>query len=83
MTEPGWEEIHGFSSPGEYERFLEYIQEQIRTGRVQEIPIDPSYGPVLLFGGRWLRHSSSGEVWRLIPPDPPFYGVWEPVRGAS
>jgi hypothetical protein len=50
-----WEEIQGFRTPGEYQRFVEYIESQTRGGTAR-------------------------EVWRLIPPDPPFTGLWEPVR---
>jgi hypothetical protein len=77
MSRSGWEEIHGFSTPEEYRRFVEYIQRQVALGQAEEVPVDPSYGPGELFGGRWFRDLESGEVWRLIPPDPPFYGVWE------
>jgi hypothetical protein len=76
----GREEIHGFSTRGEYQRFVEYIERQVAAGQAEEISVDPSYGPGELFGGRWFRDGSSGEVWRLVPPDPPFYGLWEPVR---
>lgn len=80
MSQSGWEEIHGFCTRDEYQRFVEYIQRQVTLGQAEEVPVDPSYGPGELFGGRWFRNLESGEVWRLIPPDPPFYGVWEAVR---
>jgi hypothetical protein len=32
-----WEEIHGFSSPGEYRRFVQYIEEQAKRGRYVQI----------------------------------------------
>jgi len=77
-----WYEIQGFVSPGEYERFVEYLQEQVSSGKAEEVPADPSYGPGELFGGRWYRSLATGEVWRLVPPDPPFTGLWERVRAA-
>jgi hypothetical protein len=80
VSQSGWEEIHGFATPGEYQRFVEYIHRQVASGEARELPVDPTYGPGQLFGGRWFQDVASGEVWRLVPPDPPFYGVWEPVR---
>jgi hypothetical protein len=80
MSRSGWEEIHAFSTPGEYRRFVEYIQRQVALGQAEEVPVDPSYDPGERSGGRCFRDLGSGEVWRLIPPDPPFYGVWGEVR---
>jgi hypothetical protein len=75
-----WEEIHGFSSPGEFDRFIIYIENQVKVGLANEIEPDPDYGKGELYGGRWFQEKGSGEVWRLINPDPPFKGVWEKVR---
>lgn len=75
----GWEEIHGFSSLGEYKRFTSYIEQQIVDGLSRELPADPLYGKGMIYGGRWFQDVDTGEVWRLIPPDIPFRGLWEPV----
>jgi hypothetical protein len=75
----GWEEIHGFSSPGEYARFLNYIEQLLVRGEAEELGADPSYGKGLIFGGRWFKDVDFGQVWRLVPPDLPFMGLWEPV----
>lgn len=75
-----WEEIRGFVSPGEFDRFVQYLERQIAAGVAREVDCEPDYGPGQLFGGRWFRDLESGEVWRLVPPDPPFTGVWERVR---
>lgn len=74
-----WEEIHGFVSPGEYERFVIYIEEQVAGGIAEEIKPDPHYGKGEIYGGRWFRDTRSREVWRLVPPDIPFKGLWEPI----
>jgi len=77
---PGeWEEIDGFSSPGEYARFVEYIEQQVAHTYAEELEVDPSYGKGMIYGGRWFKDVDSGQVWRLVPPDFPFRGVWEPV----
>ena len=74
------EEIHGFASLGEYDRFVRYIGGLVKTGHVREIDPDPEYGYGEIYGGKWYDHIYSDEVWRLVPPDIPFKGLWEPVR---
>jgi hypothetical protein len=75
-----WEEIHGFQSPTEYNRFIEYLEDQVQSGFSEEMMPDPAYGRGEIYGGRWFRDKESKEIWRLVPPDPPFTGLWEPVR---
>lgn len=74
-------EIHGFCSPWEYIRFVQYIEVQVRAGHIIEIEPDSEYGYREVYGGRWFKVIGSGEVWRLIEPDFPFKGLWEPVQG--
>lgn len=75
-----WEEIHGFSSLGEYKRFLEYIDGLVKADHAREIEPDSDYGRGEIYGGRWFEDIETGEIWRLVPPDIPFKGLWEPVR---
>lgn len=75
-----WEEIHGFASPGEHERFVHYIEQQVAAGLACELPADPLYSKGMIYGGRWFQDIDSGAVWRLIAPDFPFRGLWEPVE---
>lgn len=79
MSENSWHEIHGFDSPAEYSRFVDYLERQVSIGVSAEVPVDPEYGAGQIFGGRWFRHNESGEVWRLVEPDFPFRGLWERV----
>jgi hypothetical protein len=74
-----WEEIHGFTSLGEYDRFVKYIHDQVASGHAEEVEVDDDYGRGEIYGGRWFKDIETGEVWRLVPPDPPFRGLWEPV----
>ena len=74
-----WEEIHGFSSLGEFRRFEAYIEKQVSDREAEELEPDPEYGKGEIFGGRWFRDVESGQVWRLLEPDFPFKGLWEPV----
>lgn len=74
-----WEKISGFTSPGEYARFVVYIEQQVANSVVQELPADaPS----------WQGHDvwrtlvwdvETDGVRRLVQPDPPFLGLWEPM----
>lgn len=75
-----WEPIRSFVSPGEFDRFVGYLREQVASGKAAEVAADPSYGPGEIYGGKWYRSLATGEVWRLVPPDPPFTGLWERVR---
>ena len=83
MIKVVWEEIHGFASLGEYRRFVQYIEMQKEAGLVKEIEADPKYGEGMIYGGRWFQGVESGEVWRLVEPDIPFKGLWEPVKVRS
>jgi hypothetical protein len=74
-----WDEIHGFASPEEYDRFVKYIEDQVSAGAVHERAVDPHYGKGMIFGGRWFEDIETREVWRLVAPDFPFRGMWEPV----
>jgi hypothetical protein len=75
-----WEEIHGFQSPAEYRRFIQYIEGQVQAGHAIELsPLD-DHQKGLISGGRWFQDTESSEIWRLIPPDFPFRGVWESVE---
>lgn len=74
-----WEEIHGFTSPGEYNRFVQYVEGQVANGAAKELPADPLYGKGMIYGGRWFQYLETDEIWRLVAPDPPFRGLWEPV----
>ena len=75
-----WEQIHGFSSPGEYRRFVSFIEVQVSQGQADEVPVELGYGAGEIYGGRWFRDRDSGQVWRLVAPDFPFRGLWEPVK---
>lgn len=74
-----WEEIHGFVSPGEYKRFVQYIEAQVADGIVKELSVNPKCGKGMIYGGRWFEDLSTGAIWRLVPPDVPFRGLWEPI----
>jgi hypothetical protein len=74
-----WEEIDGFNSPGEYRRFCTHIEKQVASGDALERAVDPNYGKGMIFGGRWFEDRGTKQIWRLVPPDFLFRGLWEKV----
>jgi hypothetical protein len=75
--------IHGYTSPGEFERFVKFIEQQAVAGHVIELPPDPAYGKRCIYGGRWFLDIENAETWCLVPPDFPFGGLWEPIAKAD
>ncbi|MGN6611683.1 MAG: hypothetical protein ACTHLJ_07885 [Angustibacter sp.] len=71
----GWDEIEGFTSPGEFQRFLLWVQSALDEGALAEIPVQARYGPSAMFEERWFE-APSGQRWRLVAPEPPFLGVF-------
>ena len=43
-----------------------------------KIPVGSPYANIGLQED-WYKHKLSGEIWRLVEPDPPFRGIWERV----
>jgi hypothetical protein len=79
MTECPWERISKFSSPDEYDRFVAWIDGAVSTGDAIEEAVAKRYAGDNL-NERWFRHPGTGVIWRLVAPDAPFYGVFEPVN---
>jgi len=77
-----WDEIHGFRSLDEYERFRDWLDQMIERGRAREIEVGERYGSPY-FEERWVRQEWTGAVWRLVGPEPPFRGVFLPVRESA
>lgn len=76
-----WKEIHGFASPSECLRFRSWIQNLVDEGIANETPTITPYGGIVV--ERWFRHIESDEVWRLVAPEAPFYGVFEKVPSSE
>jgi hypothetical protein len=73
------EEITAFRSPGEFTSFTAFLEAGVARGELKEIAPDPSYHAGEIYGGRWFERLGDGSVWRLVPPDPPFTGLFEQV----
>ena len=74
-----WDEIRGFTSPGEYQGFLIWIQLALDEGALVEIPVRARYGPSEMLDERWFE-APSGKRWRLVAPETPFMGVFLMVQ---
>lgn len=77
-----WDEIHGFTSPSEYERFVRWLNEQEAAGVIEMVPVGRRYNDSSLFEEQWVRCVECTQVWRVVAPDPPFRGVFEKVTVA-
>jgi hypothetical protein len=70
-----WEKIDKFVSPGELNRFLIWMQDQISAGISIEVTAIPERQ--LIMNERWFKHVTSGAMWRLVPNDGPLApGFW-------
>lgn len=74
-----WERIDGFRSILEFSRFVQWMNEQIKTSVAIEVPVDSPYANAPSLREKWFLHVDSGEKWRLVWPDPPFPGIFEVV----
>lgn len=77
MPDYPFEEIRAFNSPGEFKRFLRWIEEQVVAGRCEELTgHDHS---IFLNQSRRFRCISTGRIWKLSCPDPGYFpGSWLP-----
>jgi hypothetical protein len=74
-----WETIVGFQSPGEYERFRDWIAGRVSDGDAEPVPVDSGWRDADSRFEDWYRCPDTGEVWSLKHPDPPFRGAFARV----
>jgi hypothetical protein len=79
MSACPWETIRDFQSCSEFERFVVWIEEHVSAGTAEELPVRKPYIGAM-FREKWYRHGASQTTWRLVWPDEPFKGVFEPVE---
>lgn len=79
MTACPWENIEGFQSRAEFDRFVAWMNGQVASGESIEVEVAAPYLSATTFTEKWLQHVRSGEVWRLVWPDDPFTGLFERV----
>jgi len=74
-----WEPIDGFTSLAEYERLRDSVSQQVRLGEADERPVAKPYSGLKTIDEHWYRCKATGELWRMIAPDPPFPGIFDKV----
>lgn len=67
------EEINGFKSILEFERFQRYITGLVEDGELVEVTVKNYYAG---FHEQWFKCKSCSTIWRLVYPDFPFTGIW-------
>jgi hypothetical protein len=74
-----WEPVEGFRSPAEFERFQRWISRFVDDGAAERVPVDSSWKDANPLFEEWYRCAETGQVWRLLLPDPPSRGAFVPV----
>ncbi len=74
-----WKAIQGFDNRAEFDRFLIWMAQQVNEGISEQMPVNSLYSNTALLEQKWFRHLATGMIWRLVWPDAPFTGVFEPV----
>jgi len=77
-----WQSIHNFRSRCEFERFENWIGEQVAFCVATKIAVARPYLDASAFNKKWYCYTASGNVWRLVWPDGSFTGVFEEVAHA-
>ncbi len=78
MSKCDWEEIDYFSSYKEFERFLYWINDQIKKDIAKEVIVQSPYSGSF-FTEKWFLHKNSSTIWRLVFPEIPFKGIFKLV----
>ena len=73
----GWTAVDGFESFADYEMVRASINDQIKAGLVDERRVGKPYSGLETLDERWYKCRATGQIWRLIAPDPPFQGIFE------
>jgi len=75
----GWKPVDGFGSLADYERLRSSINQQIKAGQAEQRRVGKPYSGLQTLDEHWYRCRATGQIWRLIAPDPPFPGIFERV----
>jgi hypothetical protein len=79
----GWEPVASFNSPGEFERFQSWISTFVDEGVASRMPVDADWRDANPLFEEWYRCNETGQVWRLLRPDPPSRGAFVPLDGRA
>lgn len=71
----GWCRCSDYSQRAAYVQFVRLLKS---SSEFKEVPVLAPYSNVGLTEN-WYQCLQCEQVWRLVSPDPPFAGLWEPV----
>lgn len=66
-----------FDSWRDFDELKRTLAESISRGFVEEVPVMKTNEVPRT--ENWYRDKETGEIYSLIPPEPPARGAWEPV----
>jgi hypothetical protein len=75
----GWKAVERFNSFEAFDSVKQSIGQQVASGLAKEVKVRKPYSGLETLDEHWYKCGESGEIWRLIAPDPPFPGVFQPV----
>jgi hypothetical protein len=79
MNDCPWERIEVFSSHSEFVRFCDWMNNCIIANSAERVPVLHRYQGIESFTEEWFEHVDSRKQWRLVHPDGPFHGLFEPI----
>jgi hypothetical protein len=79
MNSSNWTKINDFKSLGEFNLFILWLNVQVDNGQAFEVPVQSPYIGNSTFTEKWFKELGSETVWRVVWPDFPFTGLFEPV----
>lgn len=74
------EEIRGFNSLSEFDRFLKYIKGLLKENYLTQVTVTQKYANSQIFKEQWYECTGCKQIWRLVTPDFPFKGLWERIQ---
>lgn len=74
-----WVSIDDFARLSEFNRFVAWMNDQVKNGLAEETSVISPYMGATTFKEKWFKHVETGQVWRLVWPDGPFHGIFEKV----
>lgn len=75
--------VEGFDSVSGYQRLQSQLDRLERTGAAMRTSIPTGQGWGTAWQESWYQCKGTGEVWRLVGPDPPFRGIFKPVASSA
>jgi hypothetical protein len=75
-----FKEMHAqwqFDSQRDFAELQRMLEEAINRGHVEEVPVMVTRE--VRITENWYRDKETGEIYSLVPPDPPARGSWQRI----